>query len=71
MAQIIIYNGLTGETIEREETAAEKLEREQTQKRVAERAEIEATENAAKQVARQAVLDKLGLTADEAQALFG
>ncbi len=32
-------------------------------------AQIEAVE--AKAVARQAVLDKLGLTADEAKALFG
>jgi hypothetical protein len=32
-------------------------------------AEVEA--QAAKLAARQAVLDKLGLTADEAQALFG
>ena len=37
--------------------------------RAAAEAEAEALE--AKQVARQAVLDKLGLTADEAQALLG
>ena len=33
--------------------------------------EERAAAQAAKQVARQAVLDKLGLTADEAQALLG
>jgi hypothetical protein len=39
----------------------------------AQRAEAEAQADAlaAKQAARQAVLDKLGLTADEAQALLG
>jgi hypothetical protein len=34
-------------------------------------AEAQADALAAKQAARQAVLDKLGLTADEAQALLG
>lgn len=34
-------------------------------------AEAEAEAEAAKAVARQAVLDKLGLTADEANALLG
>ena len=33
--------------------------------------QIEADAQTAKQVARQAVLDKLGLTDDEAAALFG
>jgi hypothetical protein len=59
----------TGEIvdIERQETAAEKNERE---KREAEVAAIQA-ETAAKEAARQAVLEKLGLTADEAAALLG
>ncbi len=34
-------------------------------------AQVRADELAAKAAARQAVLDKLGLTADEAAALFG
>ena len=34
-------------------------------------AKAEADAKTAKQIARQAVLDKLGLTADEAQALLG
>lgn len=53
--------------IERQETAAEKNERE---KREAEVAAIQA-EAEAKVAARQTVLEKLGLTADEAAALLG
>jgi len=51
----------------REMTAKEKAEQEKVY------AEAEARTEAleAKAVARQAVLDKLGLTADEAAALFG
>jgi hypothetical protein len=61
------YNILTGEeTItERDETPAEikaRLDR-------AEEVEKEQAENAAKEAARKAVLDKLGLTADEVAAL--
>ena len=61
-------NALTGEeTItEREETAAEIKAR---QKRETENAAIQA-EAEAKAIARQAVLDKLGLTAEEMAALL-
>ena len=63
------FNVLTGEeTItEREETAAEKKEREAF---TAKQAELEA-EAEAKAAQRQLILDKLGLTASEAQLLIG
>jgi predicted nucleic acid-binding Zn-ribbon protein len=63
------FNALTGEeTItERDETTAEKKIREAREKYIkAEQAEAEA-----KAVARQAILDRLGLTADEAKLLLG
>ena len=65
--QIIIHNVLTGEIITRDfndaELAQAKLDKAE--------AEAQTKAEAAKQVARQAVLDKLGLTADEAAALLG
>ena len=63
------FNALTGEeTItERDETTAEKKAREAKEKEIA-AAQAEAE---AKATARQAVLDRLGLTADEAQLLLG
>lgn len=57
--------------IQREATAEEIAAFKQTQKEVAEQIRIEADQQAAKAAARQAVLAKLGLTADEAAALFG
>jgi hypothetical protein len=66
-AQAHIYNAATGETIERDLTA-EELEQAAADKAAGEAAKEAA---AAKKAARQAVLDKLGLTADEAQALLG
>jgi len=63
------FNALTGEeTItERDETAAEKKQRELFAKEVAARqAEAEA-----KQTAKQAIADRLGLTADELTLLLG
>lgn len=61
-------NVVTGEeTItERDETAEEKKERENAEKQTADLLAQEATITAA----RQAVLDKLGLTAEEIAALF-
>ena len=65
--QIVIHDVLTGETITRDFNAAElaqaKLDKAE--------AETQAEAQTAKQAARQAVLDKLGLTADEAAALLG
>jgi DNA-binding protein YbaB len=59
----------TGEEtiIERDETAVEKKDREKLQKEIA-AANAEAE---AKATARQEILDRLGLTADEAKLLFG
>lgn len=64
-----IHDVITGETtvIERDETVKEKSEREIE---IAEQAKRDA-EQASKDAARQAVLDKLGLTADEVAALLG
>ena len=65
--QITIHDAITGETVTRDYNAAElaqaKLDKAE--------AETQAETKLAKQAARQAVLDKLGLTADEAAALFG
>jgi hypothetical protein len=63
------FNVLTGEeTItERDETTAEKKAREAKEKEVAaDKAEAEA-----KAIQRQEILDRLGLTADEAKLLLG
>ena len=59
-------NGIDREMTEAEETAVK-----DTQKTMAAEAKTRADEAAAKAEARQAVLDKLGLTADEAVALLG
>lgn len=63
------FNALTGEeTItEREETAAEKKEREAREKVIA----TKLAEAEAKATARQAIADRLGLTADELKILLG
>jgi hypothetical protein len=65
--QITIYDAITGETITRDFNADEltQLEKNKAQ------AKLDAQALATKQAARQAVLDKLGLTADEANALLG
>ena len=62
-----IVNVLTGEITWRDYTDAEIAEVEAAQTEAAQRAELELE----KEAARQAVLTKLGLTADEAQALLG
>jgi hypothetical protein len=63
------FNGETGETvdIERDETATEKKSREARAKEVA----AELAEAAAKETQRQAILDRLGLTSEEARLLLG
>ena len=60
-------NVATGEIVVRKANATELANLAQ----LAVEAEAEAEAETAKQIARQAVLDKLGLTADEAAALFG
>jgi hypothetical protein len=66
-AQAHIYNAATGETIERDLTA------EELEQAAADKIAGEASKKAedAKAAAKQAALDKLGLTTDEVAALFG
>jgi len=66
MVKVIEKNLLTGETIEREQTTAEKT---QAEKDKAE-AQTQAEAQTAKDAKRIAVLNKLGLSEDEAKALF-
>jgi len=64
---IKIHNIETGEIIEREMTNDELAQQEADK----ETAAAEAAELAAKEAARQTLLDKLGITADEAKLLLG
>ena len=61
---------LDGDT-KREMTEQEQQDYLNYQQQVEQQKQAELNELKAKAVARQAVLDKLGLTADEAQTLFG
>jgi hypothetical protein len=63
------FNAITGEeTItERDETAAEKKLREKLEKEIT----AELAKAQAKEAQRQAIADRLGLTADELQILLG
>ena len=69
--QINIYDCITGETIIRDydeaELAQHNADKAQAEKVAADKAKADT----AKAAARQAVLDKLGLTADEITALLG
>jgi selenocysteine lyase/cysteine desulfurase len=69
--QITIHNAATGETITRDyneaELAQHEIDKAQAAKDVADKTKADAD----KQAARQAVLKKLGLTADEIAALLG
>jgi hypothetical protein len=65
--QIAEHDSITGQTIVRDMTADELAQRELDQAEAVKQAEAEA----AKAAARHAVLEKLGLTADEAAALLG
>ena len=67
MADITEVNAITGEVVTRDYT---ETEAEQRAKDLAKHAALTEAE-AAKVAARQAVLDKLGLTANEAAALLG
>jgi hypothetical protein len=67
MYQEKIVNLQTGEETWRNFSADEIAEIEQEQIKLA----AEAAEAAAKEAARQALLDKLGITADEAKLLLG
>jgi FMN-dependent NADH-azoreductase len=69
--QALIHDVITGEIIIRDftETELAQLEKDKVQavKNAADKAKADTT----KEAARQAVLDKLGLTADEVAALLG
>ena len=67
MAKVLEIDATTNTAIERDETAEEKAERDAAHKAFLE--DNKAAETKAAE--RQAVLDKLGLTQDEAQALLG
>lgn len=64
---IKIHNTETGEVIEREMTNAEFSKYKESQ----EESKLKQLEIEAKEAARQAILDRLGLTADEAKLLLG
>jgi hypothetical protein len=63
------FNVITGETTvtERDETAQEQAARETREAEFA----VQQAEAEAKATARQVILDRLGLTADEAKLLLG
>jgi hypothetical protein len=67
MTKITIHNVETGEIIEREMNAEEIAQLKIDE----ENAKTQAGEQAAKETAKAAVLNKLGLTADEVAALLG
>ena len=67
MAKVLEIDATTNTAIERDETAEEKAQRDTAHKAFL--ADNKAAET--KAAARQAVLDKLGLSADEAAALLG
>jgi hypothetical protein len=67
MAQKLELDAQTGETVERELTTAEKTQRTKDLEKHAELAQAKLDRAAS----RQAVINKLGLTEDEAAALLG
>ena len=69
--QKTIHNVATGETITRDFTANEIAEFEADKAKTDKDAADKTKADADKQAARQAVLDKLGLTANEVTALLG
>ena len=71
MTKVLEINGITGEVIEREPTQAEIDQRTKDATKRTALAKTQTDAQTAKDEARQAVLDKLGLTADEAAALLG
>lgn len=69
--KISIYDHITGETIVREMTDEEQAQRDSEVAAYLARKEAEAQEEIAKAAQRQALLDKLGITEDEAKLLLG
>ena len=71
MTTAIEINCTTGEVVERELTADELAQREADAKAAADEKAAEDADKAAKAVEKAALLDKLGITADEAALLLG
>jgi hypothetical protein len=71
MPKHLYINALTGEVVEKEMEGAELEEYEARLAYTLELAEKEATEAAKAEAKRQALLDKLGIDADEAKLLLG
>jgi len=71
MTTAIEINCETGEVIERELTADELAQREADAKAAADQKAAEDADKAAKAVEKDALLAKLGITADEAALLLG
>lgn len=69
--KITIHDVATGETVVRDMNSAELAQYEANKIVYEAEAEAQAEEAKAKQAARQAVLDRLGLTEQEAQLLLG
>ena len=67
MTKAVDINGITGEVVERDLNEHEI----EVQKQLKEKLKTRSQNDANKAAARQAVLDKLGLTAYEAAALLG
>ncbi len=67
MGKVVIVDAITGEVTERAQTAAEKTQNDKDQAE----AEAQAAALETKAQAKASALAKLGLTADEAAALFG
>ena len=64
-------NALTGETLEREMTVAEQKERDAFLKAKADEKVKAEAEAEAKETAKAAILDRIGLTADELKTILG
>jgi len=67
MTKIIEHNATTGEIVERDATVEELAQI----KADAAKAQAQLEAEAQKAIAKQALLDKLGITAEEAQLLLG
>jgi hypothetical protein len=67
----LIINVSTGETVERELNKAEKDQQKIDEAEIAAAKALADAEAESKATQRQAILDRLGLTADEAQLLLG
>ena len=69
--KVTITDALTGETIEREMTDAEQAERNAFLAKIKAEDLAKAQEDATKSAEKSALLEKLGITADEAALLLG